>query len=282
VKVWDAQTGQEALTLKGQTGQVYSVSFSPDGRRLASASAGGTVKVWDAQTGQEALTLKGHTSVVAWLCFSPDGRRLASVSGDGTVRVWDAQTGQEALTLKGHTRELHSVCFSPDGRRLASASGGTHKIFGGQPGEVKIWDPKMGQEAPSGVLQNNQAWSLATNADEKGRDPHRAVELAREAVKLGPKEGMFWNTLGVAQYRVGDWKAAIETLKQSMGLRNGGDSFDWFFLAMAHWQLGENERARQRFDQAVQWMDKNQPQNEELRRFRAEAEQLLGAKAEKR
>jgi dipeptidyl aminopeptidase/acylaminoacyl peptidase len=292
VQVWDAQTGQEALMLRGHTKGVTGVCFSPDGSRLASASMDQTVKVWDARTGQELLTTKGHAGAISCVCFSPDGGRLASASGDGTVRVWDAQTGQEALTLRGHTGQISSVCFSPDGSRLASASGGLGPP-GGQPGEVTVWDAKMGQEVPSGFLQNNQAqslateqndlaWSLATNADEKERDPHRAVELAREAVKWGPKEGTFWNTLGVTQYRAGDWKAAIEALKRSMELRNGGDSFDWFFLAMAHWQLGEKERARQRFDQAVQWMEKNQPQNEELRRFRAEAEQLLGTKGEKR
>ena len=69
----------------------------------------------------------------------------------------------------------------------------------------------------------------------------------------------------------GDWKAAIAALEKSMELRKGGDSNDWFFLAMAHWQLGEKDKAREWYDRAVQWMDKNQPKNEELRRFRAEA-----------
>jgi WD40 repeat protein/tetratricopeptide (TPR) repeat protein len=125
------------------------------------------------------------------------------------------------------------------------------------------------------VANNNLAWLLATSLDASLRDPKRAVELAQKAVQLAPKAVGHWNTLGVAQYRAGDAKAAVETLTKSMELGKGGDSTDWFFLAMAHWQLGDKPQARFWFDKAVPWMEKNQPKNEELLRFRDEAAALL-------
>jgi tetratricopeptide (TPR) repeat protein len=125
---------------------------------------------------------------------------------------------------------------------------------------------------------NNRAWELATSADPALRDGKRAVELAKEAVDLDPKKGHNWNTLGAAHYRAGSWKDAVAALDKSIGLRQGGNSNDWFFLTMAHWQLGNKEEARKRYDQAVQWMDKHQPKNEERRRFRTEAAELLGVK----
>jgi hypothetical protein len=73
----------------------------------------------------------------------------------------------------------------------------------------------------------------------------------------------------------GNWKEAVAALEKSMELRQGGNSYDWFFLAMAHWQLGEKEKARDWYAKAGKWMDQNQPKNEELRRFRVEAAELL-------
>ena len=138
----------------------------------------------------------------------------------------------------------------------------------------KTFTKILEQNPKSAVLHNNLAWILATCAETELRDPARAVVLAKKAVELEPKQGGWWNTLGAAEYRAGDWKAALEALKKSMELRNGGDSFDWFFVAMANRQLGNQNEARKWYDKAVKRMFLN----EELWRFRVEAASLLGIK----
>jgi serine/threonine protein kinase/Flp pilus assembly protein TadD len=125
-------------------------------------------------------------------------------------------------------------------------------------------------------VHNDLAWLRATRPDGRHRDPAGAVESARKAVELDPKKRAYWNTLGAAHYRAGHGKEALAAFQKSTELGKGGDSFDWFFLAMVHWQLGDREAARKVYRQAVGWMDQHQPGNDELRRFREEAATLLG------
>ena len=90
--------------------------------------------------------------------------------------------------------------------------------------------------------------------------------------------GSFWGTLGGAHYRAGKPQEAFAALEKAMPLRSGGNSYNWFFLAMAHWQLEHKAKPRTSYKKAVEWMEKNKPNNEELVRFRAEAEELLDVK----
>jgi WD40 repeat protein len=94
LKVWDAQTGQETLTLEGHSSVVTSVSFSPDGKRIVSGNWDKTLKVWDAQTGQETLTLKGHSDNVNGVSFSPDGKRIVSGGGYRTAVFLNRRRGR--------------------------------------------------------------------------------------------------------------------------------------------------------------------------------------------
>jgi Flp pilus assembly protein TadD len=134
----------------------------------------------------------------------------------------------------------------------------------------------------SAVAFNNFAWMLATCADAKFHAA-RAVALGKQAVELSPKTGDYWNTLGVARYRAGDFDGAIAPLQRYRELRT--DDAEWsnpFFLAMAHWQLGHQDEARRWYGVAVEWMDKQPSRSSEaMKRFRAEAGELLGVNEQK-
>jgi tetratricopeptide (TPR) repeat protein len=127
----------------------------------------------------------------------------------------------------------------------------------------------------SAKTMNNCGHVLVDCPDESLRDPDLAVALAEKAVTMQPQQPEFWNTLGVAYYRKGDWTKARTSLEQSMK-RGGCGPHDWFFLAMVYHQLGDVERAREWRDKAVHRLDAQEGKPEELLRYRAEADALLG------
>jgi tetratricopeptide (TPR) repeat protein len=143
--------------------------------------------------------------------------------------------------------------------------------------------------------RNRLAWFLARCPDVQVRNPVLAVELAKGAVEQAPRQGAYWNTLGAANYRAGDWNGSIAALEQSMRLRQGGDAFDWLFLAMSHHQLQHADEAVAYLEKAVKWIEqaeKGQSENPSLqvhwqvdRRnadlLRREAEEIIRGKVPK-
>lgn len=115
---WGLPEGARARLGKGR---IFEIAYSPDGTRLAVASAAG-IWLYNPHTGAEIALLAGHTAGVSSVAFSPDGLTLASGCGGHTIRLWDAITGQSKATFTGHTDGVASIAFSPGGRTLASGS----------------------------------------------------------------------------------------------------------------------------------------------------------------
>jgi WD40 repeat protein len=291
-KVWDTRDGRLVKRVADTSDYPR---FSPDGRWLATSWGGRLLAV---------ETWKPGPQVGAGAVFAPDpDSKLMAVPTATGIRLVDQATGREVAMLEDPNLDGtdHAV-FTPDGTKLIALN----RMKG-----ISVWDLRLIRrqlkeldldwhwpefEAPAKAdgprtplklqlmdaqLLNQQAWESATHPEHKYRDPGRAVELARKAVELEPRNGFYWQTLGYAEYRAGNWESAIAALDKVKALGSPGDSLEWFPLAMAHWQLGHKEEARKWYDQAVAWMDKNQPKNEELRRFRAEAAELLGIEKKK-
>jgi WD40 repeat protein len=127
----------ERNRLEGHNDSVNSVSFSPNGKTLATGSVDKTIKLWNLETGEEIRTIQGHNDSVHSVSFSPNGKILATGSRDGTIKLWDVETGKEICTLKGYKGWVKSVSFSPNGKTLAT---------GGDYTTIKLWDVETGKE----------------------------------------------------------------------------------------------------------------------------------------
>src|SRR6266581_3487595 len=134
------------LIYRGHFSEVRSVTWSPDGTRIASGGEDGTVQVWNAATGERTLTYQLYAGSLHSVTWSPDGTRIAFTSQDNSVQVWDAATGQHLMTYRGHAqsvlpapdspRSVLSIAWSPDGKHIASGS---------RDRTVQVWDAATGK-----------------------------------------------------------------------------------------------------------------------------------------
>lgn len=129
--LWEPKKSNKPLCrLTGHQKIVNHVSFSPDGRHIASASFDNHVKLWDGRDGKFIATLRGHVAAVYQCAWSSDCRLLVSCSKDTTLKVWDIKTRKLQIDLPGHKDEVYAVDWSQDGNRVAS---------GGKDKQIRLW-----------------------------------------------------------------------------------------------------------------------------------------------
>jgi WD40 repeat protein len=315
IVVLDTARGVVLHTLTGHTAGLAGIAFSPDGRRLATASFDRTIKLWDTATGREVFTLRGHTAGALVLAFSPDGHRLVSGGIDFTARVWDATPLPDEVLRAQQARYRQKIealgelaRATEEAQRAESlARNGQWDLAAAAFGKFVEQDPDnlglryaqirslVGAGDSAGVrraceemLRKFGTWAdpwYCLLAPDSVADPEVPVRLAQSMVagnpqEFGPEKSAGLKTLGAALYRAGRFEEAIRRLNESiLALRGGAVPKGFAFLAMAHHRLGHG-------DEAQRWLDKlaaYPPQagadfswdDVELRILRREAEALM-------
>lgn len=221
-----------ADVLRGHEGQVNSVVFSPDGSKLATASADKTVRVWDVRTGATLLTLRGHDADVMSVAFAPDGKHLLTASLDKTARLWDATTGAALTVFEGHDDAVNAASFSPDGKLIVTASADkTAKVWDVASGDVLLTfrghtGPVMSTVfSPDGknVLSASTTiliWDAQTGAVLKELTPLEAKSQSSTWSDVtDPKDAIAWNNW------IKRWEAGTQLKESQKGGWHGSFAF---------------------------------------------------------
>jgi WD40 repeat protein len=163
---------REVRRFVGHEGPVLSVAFAPDGQRIASGGADGTVRLWDVATGQEIRRLAGHGRPVVAVAVSPDGKQVLSSDND-TVRLWDVDKGKLLVPLQMLQEIVTAVAFPAEGPRAVSVTSAKKRL--------NLWEVNTARELARITIEGEVIGNVALSAD------------ARLAITAGEKSVCVWD-----------------------------------------------------------------------------------------
>jgi WD40 repeat protein len=165
-RIWDARTGIQLQVLNAHphvagtpayADIVKTALYSPDGKRILTADAGGVVRTWEARSGAPLRIIAEHLRDLQSAAYSPDGTLIAASGGLG-VRILDASTGELKVAIKGPDEGINSAVFSPTGTRVVAAS---------DDGTARVWDVRSGQQLLTLTGHNGKVMSASYSPDGK-------------------------------------------------------------------------------------------------------------------
>jgi serine/threonine protein kinase/WD40 repeat protein len=292
---WDVATFQPIRRLARDVALYPGyVAFSPGGGLMALEMGPAAIHLREVATGRMVAKLEDpHGDRAGWMSFTPDGTQLVVAAPYAkAIHVWDLRAIRQRLKVMGLDWDWPE--FPPVDRQAQATELAKVEVLPGDLAKPILTREHRARQAidqyrlevkaaPDNPRAcNDLAWSYLT-APAALRDVKAALPLAEKAVRLAAGNALYRNTLGVAYYRAGRYREAVEMLQPNLDKQDDqGLAFDLYFLAMSHHRLGETARARDYLKWAIRWTTAQQgvgsAHSEELKLFRTEAEELLGTK----
>jgi len=290
VKVWDAANGEEVMTLRGHSNRVQSAAFSPDGKRIVSGSLDGTVRLWDAATGTELTPFRVVGNWPSSIAFSPDGKTIAAGIYDNIIKLWESAT-----PTGGYEPRWNAEAVSKVVDELYKETSFYSEVIDKLNADKTLAEPvrKVALQIAKARLWEDarklkeQSWEVVSLPGREIEAYRLALGKAEMANRLEPNDRSILHNLGIAQYRVGAYQDAVNTLTRAEKMwkninqpKSYFAKFAFIAKAMASHKLGQYEHAEVALQQLRDLRKDEQfaelvSLDEETQAFLAEAEKLL-------